>query len=176
MFVEIRCRRYDGITGSTCTLTGVAVAETRSTSKFVLHVQVEIPRSTFPTMSAFDVFFARANSVHRITGWSIIEGASGVTVARLTTVRAKVEEIILTTVALLASHTRFTLTLALGIALQGSRTNRITAAVDAVTILAHEEILLATLTIRSVSVRAALRAVPAVSGEIVQLTVEEAFG
>lgn len=118
VLVEARQHGHGSIRICTRTLGGVSVAEAGRASEAIVQVQVEVTGFAVPAMRALHVVLANADASVGITGRSIIERARGIAVARGAAVVAKVVEICVASVALLAGDSRFALALALPVALQ----------------------------------------------------------
>lgn len=88
---------------------------------------------------------------------------------------AEIVVIDIATIALVARHARFALAFAFGVTLQRTRTDWIATAVNAVIVRSQVVIFFAALTIRSIAICRTVQAMATVTGQIVQVLVEEAF-
>lgn len=102
-------------------------------------------------------------------------GSPTVTSALLASMGSELVVVVIAAVALVTGHTRFTLALAVAVALQRSGAHGIAGAVDAVAIVAHIEVLLAAFAVGSIAILAAVQAVTSMTRPIEQIRVEEAL-
>lgn len=82
---------------------------------------------------------------------------------------AKLVEVVAAAIALVSGHSWLALTLALAVALQRARANRIAATVDAECVVAHVEVLLAAFAVGAITIVPAVQAVTTVSSQIEQV-------
>lgn len=142
-------------------------AEARRATELVVKVKVEEAGFALAAPSSLNIFLASAESSFGVTRCRVVVGSVGVAVTRLASVGSEVVMVGLATVALLAADSRLALTLSFGVALQRSRSSRVTVAMRAISVFAHVEVLLAAFTVGSISVGLTIHAVTSVTGQIV---------
>lgn len=153
----------------------MSVAEARSTTEFVVQVEIEEARFTLSAVTSLDVLFASTKACFGIARCRVVPGAVRVAIARLTSMIAEVEVIGFASIALITANSSLALTLSFRIALQRSRSGWVAVAVRAVAIFAHVEVLLTSFTVGSVAVGGAVHTVTSMSSQIVQIAVKVAL-
>lgn len=174
-FVKIGGDRNNGVSWGSHALGGVPIAEAGCATKSIVLVQIEEAWLAFIAASALHILLAEADSSLGIAGGCILMGSPTVTSALLASMGSELVVVVIAAVALVASHTRLTLALAVAVALQRSGANGIAGAVDAVAIVAHIEVLLAAFAVGSIAILAAVQAVTSMTRPIEQIRVEEAL-
>ena len=99
----------------------MTVAKTRSAAEDVVGVQIEISRLAAITPLALNVIFTRAGARLAVASWLTAQTSGHAASARPTSLRSKVVEIGLTSVAFVTRYTGLTLALAIATALQTPR-------------------------------------------------------
>lgn len=124
---------------------------------------------------ALDILLAETDAALGITGRCVVLRAACIAATGLAAVLSELVEVVAATIALVASHARLALALALAVALQRTGADRIAATVDTEGIVAHVEVLLATFAVGAVTIVPTVQAVTTVTGQIEQVRVEVTF-
>lgn len=121
LLIEVGRGRHHCVAHGTLALGRVSVAEARSASELVIHVQVEESRSALAASTTLHVLFTQTDACIGVTGRCAVQRATNVALALFASLRPEIEVIGFTSVAFLARHAGLALTLAFAVALQCSR-------------------------------------------------------
>jgi len=124
---------------------------------------------------ALHVALAETDSGLRIAGGGVLVGSATVAAALLASMGSELVVVVLAPIALVARHSRLALALAVAVALQRSGAHGIAGAVDAVSILAHVEVLLAAFAVGAIAILPAVQTVTSMTRQVEELCVEEAL-